>query len=171
MESRILGPEYYLGSAEDLAPDMLGKLMCFRDGDSVVRLRVTETEVYSGEEDTACHAHRCSTGRARIMYSAGGVAYVHRCHMYNLLTVVTGPEGHPEGVLIRGLEGFDGPGKAGKRMGLELGMYGSPMSPEGFVWMEDDGFRPPYTRHGRIGIPYASEEDRARLWRFRASIR
>jgi len=32
--------------------------------------------------------------------------------------------------------------------------------------LEDDGFRPPVGRSGRIGIDYASEEDRARLWRF-----
>lgn len=171
MESRVLGERYYLGSATDLAPDMLGKIMCFREDDDIVRIRITETEAYYGEEDTACHAHRCPSGRAKVMYRAGGLAYVHRCHMYNLLTIVTGPEGHPEGVLIRGLEGYDGPGRAGRRMGLELSMYGSPMSSDGLLWLEDDGFRPEYTVHERIGIPYASERDRGRLWRFRASVR
>lgn len=153
-----------------LAPDMLGKLLCrrFEDG-SVSRFRITETETYYGEGDTACHAHRCSTGRARIMYSGGGLAYVHRCHMYNLLTIVTGPEGHPEGVLIRGVEGHDGPGRTGRALGLDLSMYGSPMSPGSYLWLEDDGCRPAFTAHPRVGIPYASEEDRARLWRFRVS--
>lgn len=153
-----------------LAPDMLGKVICRKLADGVVRrYRIIETEAYFGEDDTACHAHRCSTGRARVMYSAGGLAYVHRCHMYNLLTIVTGPEGHPEGVLIRGLEGYDGPGRAGRALGLDLPMYGSPMSPEGHLWQEDDGCHPEFTRHPRIGIPYASEEDRALLWRFRVS--
>ena len=167
---RHLGAEYYLSSALSLAPDMLGKVICRKLADGVVRrYRITETEAYFGEDDTACHAHRCSTGRARVMYSAGGLAYVHRCHMYNLLTIVTGPEGHPEGVLIRGLEGYDGPGRAGRALGLDLSMYGSPMSPEGHLWLEDDGSHPEFTRHPRIGIPYASEEDRALLWRFRVS--
>ena len=167
---RSLGAEYYRSSALSLAPDMLGKVICRKLADGVVRrYRITETEAYFGEEDTACHAHRCSTGRARVMYSAGGLAYVHRCHMYNLLTIVTGPEGHPEGVLIRGLEGYDGPGRAGRALGLDLSMYGSPMSPEGHLWLEDDGCHPEFTRHPRIGIPYASEEDRALLWRFRVS--
>ncbi len=166
----MLGRGYYLSSAVDLAPDMLGKLLCRRFDDGTVgRFRITETETYFGEEDTACHAHRCSTGRARIMYSPGGLAYVHRCHMYNLLTVVTGPEGHPEGVLIRGVEGHDGPGRTGRALSLDLSMYGSPMSPQGHLWLEDDGFRPRYGAHPRIGISYASEEDRGRLWRFRAS--
>ena len=139
---------------------MLGKVLCRRSDDCrVLRFRITETEAYFGEDDTACHAHRCSTGRARVMYSAGGLAYVHRCHMYNLLTIV----------LIRGLEGYDGPGRAGRALGLDLSMYGSPMSPEGHLWLEDDGCHPEFTRHPRIGIPYASEEDRALLWRFRVS--
>ena len=91
MTGVVLGRAYYSRSALELAPDMLGKLLCRRFDDGTVgRFRIVETEAYFGEEDTACHAHRCSTGRARVMYSAGGLAYVHRCHMYNLLTIVTG---------------------------------------------------------------------------------
>ena len=169
-QGNVLGAEYYSSDALVLASDMLGKVLCRRSADGVVRrYRITETEAYLGEEDTACHAHRCPTGRARVMYRAGGLAYVHRCHMYNLLTIVTGPEGHPEGVLVRGLEGFDGPGRVGRELGLEPSMYGSPMSPEGFMWLEDDGCRPMFFVHPRVGIGYASEEDRARLWRFRVS--
>ena len=167
--SHPLGADYYRSSALSLASDMLGKLLCTNIGGGVRRYRITETEAYFGEEDTACHAHRCPTGRARVMYRAGGLAYVHRCHMYNLLTIVTGPEGHPEGVLIRGVEGHDGPGRTGRALGLDLSMYGSPMSPGSYLWLEDDGYRPAFTAHPRVGIPYASEEDRARLWRFRVS--
>ena len=76
-----MGRAYYSRSALELTPDMLGKLLCRRFDDGTVgRFRIVETEAYYGEEDTACHAHRCSTGRARVMYSAGGLAYVHRCH-------------------------------------------------------------------------------------------
>lgn len=167
----VLGRDYYLAPATELAPDMLGKLLCRRDADGVRRYRITETEVYYGTEDTACHAHRCATGRARIMFEAGGLAYVHRCHMFNLLTVVTGPVGHPEGVLVRGVEGLDGPGRVGRELGLELSMYGSPMSPEGYLWMEDDGCRPGFSASERVGIGYACEEDRARMWRYRVSVR
>ena len=170
-DSAVLDRSYYARPATELAPDMLGKLLCRRFPDGVRRYRVTETEIYYGMEDTACHAHRCPTGRARIMFESGGLAYVHRCHMFNLLTIVTGHEGHPEGVLVRGVDGFDGPGRVGRELGLELSMYGSEMSPDGVLWMEDDGCRPGYTAFLRIGIGYASEEDRARPWRFRVRRR
>ncbi len=166
----VLGREFYASDAEKLAPLILGKLLCRRHPNGTVhRYKVTETEAYCGVDDTACHAHCHPTGRASIMFSEGGLAYVHRCHMYNLLTIVVGPKGDAEGVLIRGLEGFNGPGKVGREIGLELSMYGSPMSLEGFLWLEDDGIVPEFTVHERIGIPYASEEDRAKLWRFRVT--
>ena len=96
-----LGRDYYGSDSVTLARDMLGKILCRRHGDGTVcRYRISEAETYYGMEDTACHAHRCPTGRAKVMFSQGGLAYVHRCHMYNLLTIVTGPEGHPEGVLF-----------------------------------------------------------------------
>lgn len=168
MDPRVLPREYYLNSAIDLAPDMLGKMLCRRTGDRIIRHRITETEVYCGEEDTACHASRGRTKRTWLMYEMGGRAYVYHCYMFNLLTVITGPEGHPEGVLIRGVDGFDGPGKVGREYGLELSMYGSEMSPDGGLWLEDDGVRPAFEAYPRIGIGYASREDRERPWRFRS---
>lgn len=167
VSGEVLPRSYYQRPATELAPDMLGKLLCRRFPDEVRRYRIMETEAYFGTEDTASHAHRCPTGRARIMFEPGGLAYVHRCHMFNLLTIVTGPEGHPEGVLVRGVDGFDGPGRVGRELGLDLSMYGSEMSTEGVLWLEDDGCRPAHGCHPRIGIGYASEEDRTRPWRFR----
>ena len=52
---------------------LVGAWLCRRleDG-TVVRRRITETEVYCGEEDTACHAHKGRTARTDVMYSPGG---------------------------------------------------------------------------------------------------
>ena len=63
--------------------------------------------VACGEEDTACHAHKGRTARTDVMYSPGGCAYIYLCYgMHEMLNVVTGQEGRPEAVLIRGVEGF-----------------------------------------------------------------
>ena len=99
-----------------LAPRLLGKFLCRRLADgTVLRRRITETEAYFGEEDTACHAHKGRTPRTDVLYAAGGCAYVYLCYgMHELFNVVTGPEGHPEAVLIRGVEGAKGPGRLTK---------------------------------------------------------
>ena len=165
---RILGAEYYRRPATELAPDVVGKILCRRMGDEVIRLRITETECYFGEEDTACHAHRGRTPRTGILYAAGGYAYVYLCYgMHNLLNLVTGKEGHPEAVLLRGVEGFMGPGRLTRALGIDRSLNQKLLIPENGLWLEDDGYRPASLLAApRIGIGYAAPEDRERLWRF-----
>ncbi|MGI5867992.1 MAG: DNA-3-methyladenine glycosylase [Kiritimatiellia bacterium] len=156
-------------SADVAAPRLLGKLLCRRLGSKVVRLRITETEAYCGEADTACHAHRGRTARTTVMYEPGGVAYIYLCYgMHEMLNIVTGPADSPEAVLIRGVEGHDGPGKLTRALGITRALNREDLLESNRLWLEDDGFSPPFTASPRIGIHYASAEDRARLWRFLA---
>lgn len=162
----VLPPAYFAADGRQLAPDLLGKLLCRRTETGVQRRRITETEVYYGAEDTACHASHGRTKRTEVLYHAGGVAYVYHCYMFDLLNLVTGPAEHPECVLIRGVEGFPGPGRVGVGMAITPALYGCPLTPTGGLWVEDDGGRPAYTAGPRIGIASAAPADRARPWRF-----
>jgi len=166
-DSKILSRAYYLDSAKVLAPDMLGKIMCRRIGSNVLRHRIIETECYFGEEDTACHASHGRTKRSEYLYHPGGIAYVHRCHMYNLLTLVTGPEEHPEGVLIRGIAGHEGPGRVGRDMDITSAIRGNQLGCASGLWLEDDGCKPGYAAFKRVNIQYADQKDREVLWRFK----
>ena len=171
MPPLILPQSYFLKPATLLAPDLLGKLLCRkREDGSILRRRILETECYFGEEDTACHAHRGKTPRTEVLYREGGVSYVYLCYgIHNLLNVVTGNAGHPEAVLIRAVEGALGPGRVTKVLGIARLDNALPLSPESGIWLEDDGERtPPYEALPRVGIDYASKEDRERLWRFLA---
>jgi len=165
----ILSKEYFSQPATRLAPDLLGKLLCRRnENGEIIKARITETECYYGEEDTACHAHKGRTPRTDTLYQKGGVAYVYLCYgIHELFNVVTGERDHPEAVLIRGVEGAEGPGRATKFLGITRKYNTLALTPENELWLEDDGARPDYTVHPRIGIAYASNEDQARLWRFR----
>ena len=75
--SRRLGRPDYARPATELAPALLGKLLCRRLDGEVIRVRITETECYYGEQDSACHAHRGRTKRTATLYEPGGTAYVH----------------------------------------------------------------------------------------------
>ena len=170
---RILDQAYFSQSAVTLAPDLIGKLLCRRIGQAgdaegeILRLRITETECYFGEEDTACHAHKGRTPRTDVMYREGGRAYVYLCYgMHHLLNLTTGPEGHPEAVLIRGVEGVSGPGRLTKRLAIDRSQNTLLLTPENGLWLEDDGVRLDLQTTARIGIDYAQAEDRERLWRF-----
>ena len=100
----ILKKDYFLRPATEIAPDLIGKILCRKTENGIIRSRIIETECYFGEEDTACHAHKGKTERTKVMYQSGGITYVYLCYgMHALLNIVTGPENHPEAVLIRGI--------------------------------------------------------------------
>ena len=164
----ILEKEYFSAPATELARDLIGKLLCRRCGDEVIKARITETECYFGEEDTACHAHKGKTERTKPMYEQGGITYVYLCYgIHALLNIVSGERDHPEAVLIRGVEGAIGPGRATKRLRITLSDNALPLCEESGIWIEDDGaVRPKIKRLARIGIDYASKRDRERKWRF-----
>ena len=165
-----IDPAFYALDVLEAAPALLGKLLCRRlpDG-SVLRRRVTETEAYRGTEDTACHAHAGKTRRTAVMYGPGGFSYVYLCYgIHSLLNIVTGAEGQPQACLIRGVEGLNGPGRVTKAMGIDCSLNGVDMRASEVLWVEEDGFACPSIVTGaRVGIGYASEEDRGREWRFR----
>ena len=52
-----LDKNFFTQDALTVAPQLLGKLLVrkLEDGE-IIKYRITETESYCGEEDTACHA-------------------------------------------------------------------------------------------------------------------
>ena len=166
MGKRLLG-NYYRRPATELASDLIGKLLCRRTQEGIIKYRITETECYYSEQDTACHASKGKTERTKVLYEKGGTSYVYLCYgIHSLFNVVTGKEGFPEAVLIRGVEGFNGPGKVTKAMDIDRSLNGIDLVRSKELWIEDDGTRPEYTAAKRVGIDYATEEYRNMLWRY-----
>lgn len=165
--NKRLKKEYFRQPATVLAPDLVGKLLCRKVNGEILRYRITETECYYSEQDTACHASKGKTERTKVLYMQGGTAYVYLCYgMHSLFNVVTGEEGFPEAVLIRGVEGFNGPGKLTKAMGIDRSLNEIDMTVSDELWLEDDGMKPAYRTAKRVGIDYAEEKDRNILWRY-----
>lgn len=162
-----LSDSFYKNSALITAPALLGKLLCINDGGKIQKYRITETECYMGEKDTACHAHKGRTPRTEPLYMKGGTAYVYLCYgMHNMFNVITGEDGDPQGVLLRSISDMNGPGRLTKLTGIDRSFNKIDMTVSDRIWIEDDGTFFEYTADKRVGINYASEEYRDKLWRF-----
>lgn len=159
---------FYHRPCLQVARDLVGKVLVHRADGQELRLRITETEAYCGEGDTACHAHKGRTKRTEVMYMDACTIYIYLCYgMHWMLNIVTGEPGQPEAVLIRSCEGrYNGPGKLTKALQITGALNrGSILGDE--LWIEDDGLSCAVTTDKRVGIGYASQEDQSRLWRFK----
>lgn len=165
-----------------VAKELIGKLLVTCFSDQLTVGRIVETEAYNGVVDKASHAYGGRyTNRTEVMYRTGGLAYVYLCYgIHHLFNVVTGTEGVPHAVLIRGIEpvyGVEamlgrmkklkldpavgrGPGNVSKALGISVAHSGSDLL-EKEIWIADDGYR--FTKDAilttpRIGVDYAAED-------------
>ena len=180
---------WYLNSnVVDVARLLLGKVLCTRFDGVLTRGKIVETEAYCGNNDKACHANNQKmTKRNKVMFSAGGCAYVYLCYgIHHLFNVVTNEEGQADAVLIRAIEPIEGIetmmtrrklNKKGKRisggpamltqaLGINTFHNGTVLNGES-IWIEDamlidEVFIASATR---IGVEYA-EGDALKPWRF-----
>lgn len=154
---------FYHRPCLEVARDLVGKvLVCHGQ-----RFRISETEAYCGETDTACHAHKGRTKRTEVLYAEAGTIYLYLCYgMHWLLNIVTGEPEEPEAVLIRACVEAPGPGKLTKALGITGTLNRESILRCPSLWIEDDGFQCEVTADKRVGIGYASQEDQNRLWRF-----
>ena len=164
---RKLDYQFFRRPCLTVAQELVGKVLAHRLPDGrVLRLRISETESYCGEDDTACHAHKGRTKRTEVMYMEAGTIYIYLCYgMHWLLNIVTGESEDPQAVLIRACVDASGPGKLTKALQITGDLNrGSVLGEE--LWVEDDGYCCEVIAAKRVGIGYASREDQDRLWRF-----
>ncbi|MBP9826398.1 MAG: DNA-3-methyladenine glycosylase [Thermoanaerobaculia bacterium] len=110
---RSLAPlpdSFYFRPAEEVARDLLGRLLVRELPEGRIVVRLVETEAYAGPHDRASHAFGGRrTARNESMYLAGGHAYVYRIYgVHFCLNVVTGPRDAGIAVLLRAAEIVEG---------------------------------------------------------------
>lgn len=180
---------YQQTEVTQLAQQLLGKLLYTCIDGELTAGTIVETEAYHGVTDKASHAYGGRfTDRTRVMYAAGGLAYVYLCYgIHHLFNVVTAPEGTPHAVLIRGIEpveGLDvmlrrrsmaalkpnltaGPGALAKALGIDRNLNASDLGGEE-IWIADQGLayqQDEIVAAPRVGVDYAG--DHALLpWRY-----
>jgi DNA-3-methyladenine glycosylase len=147
---------------------------------------IVETEAYSFRE-RGCHAYDSKmTNRNKVMFEAGGVAYVYLCYgIHHLFNVVTNKPGLADAVLVRALEPCEGeewmlkrmnatsirritsgPGKLTKALGIDRTFDGKYLN-SAEVWIEEgvNVSSRQIIASARIGIDYAGD-DALLPWRF-----
>lgn len=167
-EACRLSLDFFLRDVLEVAPELIGKKLVRRfDDGRTEKYRITETEAYRGVEDHACHASKGRTPRTEVMFREGGAVYVYLIYgQYWLLNLVTGTEGDASAVLIRGIEGFPGPGRVGRELRLDRSFYGESLIRSERIWIEDAEPVTEIRDAKRIGVEYAGDEWKDKLWRF-----
>ena len=183
--ARRLTRAFFDRPPEELAPDLLNKLLVStRDGDRLVA-RIVEVEAYCGSTDPASHAFRGKTARNTTMFGPPGHLYVYFTYgMHYCANVVAGsPLDDAGAVLLRAAAPIDGlelmrtrrpaarpdrdllagPARLASAFGLGRDDDGLDLV-RGPVGLYDDGTRPPSRagRSPRIGLA-AGKGERARL--------
>ena len=164
-----LTSEFFHRDCLNAAPDLVGKVIVRTlDDGTEIRLRITETEAYRGEEDWRCHASKGRTHRPEMLYRESGLIYVYLCYgVHYMMNIITGEKEQPQGILIRACEGkYNGPGKLTKALQIDKSFNGECIENNPRIYIEDDGMKPEIRTDKRVGIDYAGEEWAARPWRF-----
>ncbi|MCL1601396.1 MAG: DNA-3-methyladenine glycosylase, partial [Actinomycetia bacterium] len=130
----------------EAAVSLLGALVRTTIDGATVTIRLNEVEAYRGHDDPASHAHRGRTQRNQPMFGPAGTIYIYLSYgIHWCMNIVTGKEGDPQGVLLRGgtvVDGTsvaeerrdrrnhlaDGPGKLGQALGINGDLSGATLN-------------------------------------------
>lgn len=152
--------DFFDRPADRVARELIGAVLAVRGDDGrVTRHVVFETEAYLGAHDLACHGSKGMTTRNAVMFGPAGHWYVYLCYgIHWMLNVVTGAEGVPAAVLIRGAGAYAGPGRVTKGLGIDRSFNGRPVGKRARMWLEPGVIEIPrrrIERTPRIGVGYA----------------
>lgn len=161
MGKRITDRNFFRRPAEELAKDLIGKLICYLDIDEsgkpfVIKERICVTEAYRPIDDVT---DANVSGKSKSQLLEGG----HLHYYSGRLDIVAGQAGEAASVLLRGLDGYAsqvgttvdaiGIRKEDEIDGLDL------LDEKSIIWLEDDGtvaeLKAPAVRENIEGSKYA----------------
>lgn len=161
MSKRITDRSFFTRPAEELAKDLIGKLICYRDVNEkgeefVIKERICVTEAYRAIDDVT---DANVSGKSKSQLLEGG----HLHYYSGRLDIVAGQAGEAASVLLRGLDGYAsqvgttvdaiGIRKQDEIDGLDL------LDEKSIIWLEDDGtvaeLKAPAVRENIEGSKYA----------------
>lgn len=178
-----LSREFFDRKAEEVAPDLLGRVLSRSTPEGVVSVRLTEVEAYAGMLDPASHAYRGPTKRNAVMFGPPGHSYVYFTYgMHFCVNLVCLEEGTAAAVLLRAGEVIEGRSRAAARrprstvrdlargparlceaLGIDRALYGADVcDPSSPLRMLSGSPVPAFSTGPRTGVTSAKDVP----WRF-----
>jgi DNA-3-methyladenine glycosylase len=109
IQRKLLSRRFFNAPPEQVARNLLGKILVHRLDGLLLAGRIVETEAYLGQDDPAAHAASGRTARNFVLYGPPGHAYVYNIYgMHQCMNVSCLPDGIPGCVLLRALEPLEG---------------------------------------------------------------
>lgn len=145
----VLSRDFFDRKTEEVAKNLLGKILVRRIDDKVITGKIVEVEAYIGEDDPAAHAFAGKTERTKVLYGEPGHAYIFKIRGYHCLNAVAEEKDNPGCVLIRAIEPIvgveemrklrgskttkdvdltNGPGKLCQAFDIDLNLYGADLT-------------------------------------------
>ena len=100
---RILGYKFYERKTDEVARDLLGKILIRRLGNELLGGLIVETEAYFGSNDPASRAFHGKKHYNRVMFEHPGHLFIYNVHRYWMLNFIAHNNG-VGGILIRAIE-------------------------------------------------------------------
>ena len=141
---RILDRAFFTCSAEELAPKLLGKILCRKDSDGcIIKNRICVTEAYPTDDAVNDAVRAARVGKTTAQTRVGGTIYVKEMRGGCRFDIVAGNVGDGESVLIRGIDPYpEGPLIAADALLVDTSLDGADLlADESSIWLEDDGVK------------------------------
>ena len=174
-------------NVQQIAKNLLGKIIYTNINGNITSAIITETEAYQGPEDKDSHTYgNRRTKRTEVIYQNGGCCYVYLCYgIHYLFNIVTNRENIPHAILVRsgqlhsGSEYIQrrrgnnissskllqGPGNFARGLGIDMDLNGIYLN-KNRVWVEDALIiKKEIKETPRVGVSYA-KEDALLPWRY-----
>lgn len=166
----FLPEAFFKESTVTVAQKLIGCLLCRELDEKILTFPILETEAYLGSEDLASHARFGKTQRNAPMFGPPGRWYIYLCYgMHSMLNIVTQPEGKPSAVLIRSVQGIQGPGRLTRALSIHKTFNNQLCHPQSKLWIAPATQTYTIASTPRIGIDYAGPIWKEKLYRFVAT--
>ncbi|MCX8159174.1 MAG: DNA-3-methyladenine glycosylase [Candidatus Pacearchaeota archaeon] len=144
-------------NTKQCAKHLLGKIICRKTKNKILKAKIVETEAYFDNKDPASRA--CQNGDLKkTMEMEAGTILVYGVHNNWLLNIITEKKGTPGAVLIRAVEPINfksktnGPGLLTKAMKIDKFFHKKNIFSQKDIWIEENKENFEIIESYRIGV-------------------